>query len=280
MGIDLSYASARKVSLTLVAKYFSRSDLNKIYGTTAFNEEFEKATKKAKSAKDSLGGGTGDGNGGAVTGGGNNSVNSYPKDETPKPIATPKPTTTPTASASGFGDMQSFAWADEAVASLKDKGIIAGNEKGEFEPTRNVTRAEFVKMLVMAADIRVDEGAYMSFMDVSEDSWYFPYIKIAFSRNICRGVDNFHFNPHGNITRQDMAVMLQNFLSYLDVGANGEVVEFTDEIQISDYAQDAVETASKAGLINGFEDGSFRPKDNTRRVDAAMVIYKATQMLK
>ena len=49
---------------------------------------------------------------------------------------------------------------------------------------------------------------------------------------------------------------------------------FTDSNGVADYAQSAVTAATKAGLINGFDDGSFRPTVSTRRADAAMVISK------
>ena len=135
-------------------------------------------------------------------------------------------------------------------------------------------------MLVMAADIRVDESVYMSFIDVPDGSWYYPYIKIAYSKNICSGVSDYYFNPDGNITRQDMAVLADNFMKAASITTAGEGKEFTDSVSVADYAQEAVISAAEAGVINGFDDGSFRPLENTRRVDAAMVIYKLIGLIK
>ena len=66
---------------------------------------------------------------------------------------------------------------------------------------------------------------------------------------------------------------------YLGLETDGEEKSFADSASVANYAVTAIADATKAGLINGFEDGSFRPTENTRRVDAAMVISKLMNMI-
>ena len=63
-------------------------------------------------------------------------------------------------------------------------------------------------------------------------------------------------------------------MMHIKMNTDGEAKSFTDSQSISDYARESIEKASAAGIINGFEDGSFRAKDNARRVDAAIIISK------
>lgn len=274
-GIDLSYASSRGVALSRAAKFIEKDNVASLYGEEAFGSAYEAAVKKALSAAQGTSGSKNE----TGTFGGLSSGSQSSRGEKEEAKPTPKPVATPEPAKSGFADMQGFAWADEAVAKLVQAGVINGNEKGEFEPSRNVTRGEFVKMLIVASKIKVDEGTSTHFVDVPDSSWQHPYVQIAFSRGICRGVDDFTFNVNGAITRQDMAVMITNLLNNMSVNTSGDAIDFTDAGTIADYAVSAVDTASKAGLINGFDDGSFRPRDNTRRVDAAMVISKLMEKI-
>ena len=278
LGIDLNYASEKKVSLERTAEFMDFTNLKALVGKTAFNNAYKSAVKEASSYG---GGGGGGGSSSRPVSGGGGSIGIAPSSKTNANSGNNQSSTTvSTDNDAVFADMAEYSWANDAVKSLKEKGIVNGTETGNFEPARFVTRAEFIKMLVMAADIRVDESVYMSFIDVPDGSWYYPYIKIAFSKNICSGVSDYYFNPEGNITRQDMAVLADNLMKAVGVSASGEAVEFTDYASVADYAQKAVNSAAKSGIINGFDDSSFRPLENTRRVDAAMVIYKLTEMIK
>ena len=71
-----------------------------------------------------------------------------------------------------------------------------------------------------------------------------------------------------DITREDMAVIIANALEI-----KGETAEFKDETEISDYAKSAVGGLYINGIIKGYEDGRFMPKENAARAEAAVLIY-------
>lgn len=171
-----------------------------------------------------------------------------------------------------FNDMKEAVWAEEAISFLYERGIINGNPDGSFKPNSNITRAEFVKMIVTAMDISASTSD-IDFVDVNADAWYAPYVAASCEWGIVKGDGNGYFSPEANITRQDMVTML-----YRALGEKGrkptEKLSFTDNNSISDYAADGISYFSQINVINGFVDGSFGPLKNATRAEVAMVFYK------
>lgn len=174
-----------------------------------------------------------------------------------------------------FNDMQSALWANDAVEALYAKGIISGNDIGGFEPARNISREEFVKIIVNAFLLN-DENASCDFTDVPHDRWSYPYVATAAGKGIVNGVGDNFFNTTGSITRQDMAVITKRVIDYVnkDYEELREYKEFSDSSEIADYAKDAVLYLYESGILNGFEDGSFKPQNTATRAEAAYLIYK------
>ncbi len=180
--------------------------------------------------------------------------------------------TPPQAINNYYNDISSAPWAIEAINYLSEKKVLAGKGNGIFAPNDNVTRAEFAKILVTAFGLT--QKADINFADVSEDSWYAEFVKIAVGSGIAKGTSADTFGPEENITRQDMAVMLMNAAKLAKSMAvdNGNV-SFADEAEISDYAKSAVNTLTQAGIINGTGDGNFAPKAYATRAQAAKLVH-------
>lgn len=162
-----------------------------------------------------------------------------------------------------FADMDGH-WAKDYAKKLKNKGIISGRENNMFCPDDNVTRAEFVKMLLAAIGGKTSNIVYFS--DCAETDWFFTYVSGAKEAGIVYG-NGTEFNPMENITRQDAAVMIYRVLNTSETAE----ASFGDTTEISDYARDAVGYLSKLGIING-SDGNFMPKNNATRAEAAVMI--------
>ncbi|UKI36628.1 MAG: S-layer homology domain-containing protein [Clostridiales bacterium] len=73
-----------------------------------------------------------------------------------------------------FNDLPSTHWAYEVIEGLKAKGIVSGDEKGNFNPENSITREEFAKILVCAFGL-YDENAECSFADAS-GHWSYKYV--------------------------------------------------------------------------------------------------------
>ena len=165
-----------------------------------------------------------------------------------------------------FSDIAEVEWATEAIEALTAKGIINGVGDRKFDPQGTVTREQFVKMLCVA--LGLTEEAEIAFADVAGDDWSAPYIKKAVKAGLISGVDENTFGYGVGISRQDIAVILHRTIKDTTGTA-----QFADNGEIADYAKDAVGALSGLKILNGFEDGSFKPNASCTRAQAAVIIY-------
>lgn len=189
--------------------------------------------------------------------------------------------TSPAVSQSGVNgnvvadEMAQYAWAKEAVNALKAMGAVNGYENGQFAPAAEITREEFLKILLVSLKM-YEAGANCSYSDVPADNWAYPYIACATQKGIVNGMGDGRFGYGQKITRQDMAVMVYRAIQMANVELEAYTEKtFTDFAKISDYAKDSVKILGNSGVINGYEDGSFRPFNNVIRAEAAVMIYNA-----
>lgn len=160
-------------------------------------------------------------------------------------------------------------WAETNIKQMVALGAISGYPDGSFKPTNNITRAEFTTVLVKA--FKLEAQSSKVYTDTASH-WAKNYIATATANNIVNGYTDTSFGPDEFITREQMAVMIVNAAKLTKV-TGGKV--FTDNAQISTWAQDAIATASSNSLITGYPDNSFKPQNNATRAEAASVIAKA-----
>ncbi len=248
----------------------SVSNINNVYSKVASSNA---ATLKALAAEfndalNSGGGGTGS-TGKVPTNPGTGYVT-----ETPPPIVDPPVVEPPKPE--GFTDMGLVPWAEEAVNALKEKGVVSGRGDGIFAPNDSVTRAEFVKMVVGA--FKISQGdEKLAFTDLN-DGWSEPYIRAAVSGGIINGISETEFAPQMMITREQGAAILYRTILLKDKILENDADIFADDINISDYAKDAVYALKTAGVISGRDTGEFSPRDTMTRAEAAKMIYGAMNL--
>ncbi|WP_341279729.1 InlB B-repeat-containing protein [Paenibacillus sp. FSL H8-0537] len=144
-------------------------------------------------------------------------------------------------------------------------GVVRGNQI-----TAEVTH--FTKFAVMVVGQAASEPKpTINFSDISAH-WAKASIKQAVSSGIVTGYQDGTFKPDKTVTRAEFAVMLMNALKTQGAGA---VLTFTDTAKIGSWAQKAVAQAVQAGIINGYEDGTFRPTGEITRAEMAAMIAGA-----
>ncbi|WP_249900642.1 glycosyl hydrolase 53 family protein [Paenibacillus sp. PK3_47] len=178
-----------------------------------------------------------------------------------------------------FSDLSTVPWAQASIEALAARDIIKGTAAEVFSPARNITRAEFVSMLLGAFDLK-GSLADSSFSDVPEDSWYAAPAAAAEQLGIIQGRADGTFAPEESITRQDMAVMIYKAAQAVKItlGKGQFGVSFTDRNTISGYASEAVRQLASEGIINGMGNGSFAPKKHATRAEAAVIINRLLNM--
>ena len=210
-------------------------------------------------------GGSG-GNGGGGGGGGGGGV-SWGK-ESSLHITEPVFTQTVTA----FSDIENVSWAKDAILDLYERNIVSGKDNNTFAPNDYITRAEFIRMVVLARGIDVVPATEKLFGDVEPDKWYADVVNTAKINGIILGDENNNFRPDDQITRQDMSIIVARALGYTSDGLN--YAPFGDLDNIDKYALDYVVYLYEQGLLSGNEEGLFLPKNNTRRSEAAVLIHR------
>jgi hypothetical protein len=173
-----------------------------------------------------------------------------------------------------FVDMTNHIWAQEAVEYLYNKNIVNGKSERIFAPYDNITREEFVKLIVTAFDIPMTDKN-TNLKDVNASEWYAPYINAACSIGIVQGNGNGYFGVGEYISREDVAVILYRTANVKDIPLivkSGE--SFGDTNEISEYARNPVSVLRYNEIINGLGEDIFGPKLNTSRAEAAVLIYK------
>lgn len=204
--------------------------------------------------------------------GGNNGSSGTTKPTQP---ATPTTPDTPNQSNAVFSDVPTTHWAYTSVMELQKRGIVNGMQEGIFAPNAQVTRAQFMKMLAGVAGVQVGEpDKALPFTDVTEGSWYTHYVAWAYQTGVANGVSATSFAPDTPISRQQICAMLQRLAEKqgITLPENTAEITFKDQESIQDYAKTAVTAMQKAGLLSGYEDGSFRPANHATRAESAKIL--------
>ncbi len=159
-------------------------------------------------------------------------------------------------------------WAEDEMRNLADKGILEGSD-GLMYPDQQVTKAEFLAMVLRALDIPETELTDY-FKDVTENDWFAGVMQTAFTRGYVEDTNGYMLS-NKKLAREDMAVIISKILPNLV--ADGEI-SFADSDKISEAALEAVKLISGAGIINGYPDATFRPTAVCTRAETAMIIVR------
>jgi len=176
------------------------------------------------------------------------------------------------ATPQAFNDIQSVSWAYDSIMKLFDEGIVSASSDGRFRPDDNITREEFVKLIVCAFAPDAEASSH-KFTDATENAWYNEYISKAYALGIVTGYPDGSFGVGENISREDMVTVIARALEALGNSfENSTSMTFSDKDEISAYAYDYVEALTSLGVINGMGNGTFAPKSTATRAQAAKVI--------
>lgn len=186
--------------------------------------------------------------------------------------------------ADDFTDVSRSDWYYQFVDYVTSKGYFNGVADKTFAPADNMTRAMFVTVLFRFHGAKGD-SSQSAFVDVAPGEWYTAAINWAAANKIVDGVGNGKFAPNDPITRAQMCTMIERYLDLyrkawkVTLPETGSVSVMVDESAIPAYALAAVKQCQRHGLVNGFEDGTFRPNDLSTRAQVAAVIYRLSYLV-
>lgn len=265
-------AKKSKVSEYDVAKVISEvvfDDVTKVEGI--INNAIEEVYKKNGK------GGSSGGSSGGSGGGGSSRPGGY---GVPSIVSKPELNENSGKSAASLTDIDGYGWAKEAIEYLCENGVMTGDGDGSFRPGDTIKREELVKILIAAFNKGKTENASTSFADVM-DEWYKPYVETAYAKGIIKGKSETEFGIGEAITREDASVMIvRTAEAYYKTFNKGQtLVDIPDFDSVAEYAKESVDMLTRAKIISGFEDGTFRPAQSVTRAEAAKMIYNCIMNL-
>lgn len=174
-----------------------------------------------------------------------------------------------------FKDVADGAWYSKAVSFIAARGITIGTGNGNFSPEGELTRGQFLTMVMKAYGIKADSNATDNFADAG-NKYYTGYLAAAKRLGISDGVGNNRFAPDKEITREEMFTLLYSILKLrgeLPAGNSGKGLnEFSDTNDMAAWAKPAMSIFAETGIIGG-NLGRLSPKDTTNRAQMAQVLY-------
>ncbi len=208
------------------------------------------------------------------------------------------------AFAASFTDIKGH-WAEDTIKTLADKGIVDGVTNTQFMPDGDVTRAQYLKMIMEATGMETTPYREGECLEVKAGTWYAPYVQKAldcglipesmiagFKQSVEYTVDengtateskvvySGAFNGDLTINREEMAVLTEYVYQYTrtvltnDTVNVSKVKDFADNDRISDWAQTSIKLSVAHGFIEGTDNNMFAPKEKATRAQAATIIKR------
>ncbi|HAF99941.1 glycosyl hydrolase family 18 protein [Paenibacillus lactis] len=173
------------------------------------------------------------------------------------------------------------AWAAEDAAQAAAKWVISGDNSGNFGANKSITRAEIVAIIVRALGLLPDES-YTNFADVDPKSAYAGEIAAAKAAGLVKGRTGGTFDPSSPISREELAVILDNVLAYAGMtkDAGASVLDgFKDRSAVSSYAKSAVAMVVKHKIMHGVSTTKFDPKSNVTKAQTVVTVMRTLRTL-
>ncbi|MCG8482474.1 MAG: S-layer homology domain-containing protein, partial [Clostridia bacterium] len=178
-----------------------------------------------------------------------------------------------------FADVANH-WSKDDVNDMGSRLIINGVSDTTFEPDRDITRAEFMTIVVRALGIMRSGEGVDAFDDVKADAWYYDAVSIAKDYGLTNGNGDGTFAPNSKITREEaMAIIARAMkMAGMDTAVDANEIStvlgtFVDNGDVSEWAKESVSACVKNGIVSGYA-GKISAKNNITRAECAAIVKR------
>ena len=199
-----------------------------------------------------------------------------------------------------YDDMTPSDWYFEPVFQLWQAGIIdwslnfneffpaaanqGDSERDSFYPQLKQPRGLTAYLLFNSIDylnLPFTSVAANPFSDVKLGAPYYYAVLWAADNEVVTGFPGGTFKPDSSITREQMCAILLRLAGKagLELPAVNEAISFKDSGSISSWAASAVKACQTAGVVGGYPDGTFKPKNTISNAEACMMIYRFLSLI-
>lgn len=186
-----------------------------------------------------------------------------------------------------FNDMKNSEWAMRYIASLASKRVFEGYEDGSFKPQKTVTRIEAITAAVRLMGLReqaesdAEKATKLNFKDADKvPAWAVGYVAVALENDLFTESDNSVL-PNEDADRLWATTLLVKALK-LEAEAKAQMTStlaFKDAKKIPAGSVGYVKVAVDKGLVNGFEDNTFKPEKSVTRAELAALLDRTNNQL-
>lgn len=178
-----------------------------------------------------------------------------------------------------FDDLNGFEWAQRDIEKMASKGIISGKNNQTFDPSGTLTRAEFATLMFKILKYPPKDDIDMMFADIKENDWYYIPVATVFDKGLISGKSKTSFDPNGNITNQELAVILSKTLvSYGFIQEDMEILgRFEDAEKIDQWAKEGVALLAANDIL--LEQENFNPLKPVNRAEATYMISRLYDLM-
>ena len=173
-----------------------------------------------------------------------------------------------------YNDVNMNNWFYNSVKFVTNKKYITGTTSTTFKPNDKLTRGQLAVILCrMAGNPKATGGK--NFADVKSKDYYYNAVKWASANKIVNGYKDGRFGPNDYVTREQLAVMLQNYARYKkkNITKTTNISKFKDASGVASYATNAVKWAVANKIISGKENGTkIVPRGNATRAEASAMV--------
>lgn len=158
-------------------------------------------------------------------------------------------------------------WAENYVERLADTGIMSGYDGNKFKPDSYISRAEFYAVINEMAGLK--KTYTVTFEDVSTSDWFYE--------DVAKGIKAGYLVPTTGELKPDKPITRQEVTSILGymykVNPNESVLKkFKDASEISPDNKGYTGALVELGIVNGYEDGNFKPDEGITRGEISKII--------
>ena len=257
-----------------------KSSIESVEKIKIFMDQYQETDNSGSGSSSSGGSGSGS-SGGKKSGNSGISISANPIPVNPNP-ATPA-----VERVQLFDDVPTDHWAYEQIRNFAAKNYVKGYDGNVFLPGQNITRAEFITILLNAFELmpekkeeeqEADEKTNV-FSDNEPGKWYYDNMLDAYAAGVIAGTDG-NCDPERDISREEAAAMILRAVNNKKMVLNNktQIMIFEDDADISDWAKGSVRMLQAAGVLRG-DNGCFYPKRNASRAEVVMMLANVLQAL-
>lgn len=160
-------------------------------------------------------------------------------------------------------------WAEDDIKQLIKDGKIEGYDDGRFRPDRNITRAEFIKIVNNVFEYEGSEE--ILFKDVKKSDWFYEDVRKAVASGYIGGYDDNTMRPNRPITREEASKIVA-IACGLDYELSDSAMDFKDIDEIGSWSMNYIGVLKDKDYMAGYDDGTFKAKNQITRAETAKLL--------